>query len=161
MAANSSIVELNLERDPETPSQLKLGLRLNTDSDKQLDQTLADIAHGRQSERDRPRTRHGQRDVGRHAIGREGVEGMKHAEETGGLSGGPLKEKADRMLGLLRKALPKEVAMIGVGGITRGQDAVDKLKLGADLVQFYTGMVYRGPQLVGECLQAIEAYRKE
>ena len=94
-------------------------------------------------------------------IGREGVEGMKHADESGGLSGGPLKEKADRMLGLLRAALPKEIAMIGVGGITRGQDAVDKLKLGANLVQFYTGMVYRGPQLVGECLQAIEAYRKE
>jgi dihydroorotate dehydrogenase len=94
-------------------------------------------------------------------IGREGVDGMKHADEAGGLSGRPLKEKADRMLGLLRQALPKEIAMIGVGGITRGQDAVDKLKLGADLVQFYTGMVYRGPELVGECLQAIEAYRTE
>jgi dihydroorotate dehydrogenase len=94
-------------------------------------------------------------------IGREGVEGMKHADEAGGLSGRPLKEKADRTLGLLRDALPKEIAMIGVGGITRGQDAVDKLKLGAELVQFYTGMVYRGPELVGECLKAIEAYRKE
>ena len=88
-------------------------------------------------------------------IGREGVEGMKHADETGGLSGAPLKEKADRVLGELRKLLPKEIALIGVGGITRGQDAVDKLDLGADLVQFYTGMVYRGPELVSECLQAI------
>jgi dihydroorotate dehydrogenase len=88
-------------------------------------------------------------------IGREGVEGMKHAEETGGLSGAPLKEKSDRVLGALRKLLPEEIALIGVGGITRGQDAVDKLELGADLVQFYTGMVYRGPELVSECLQAI------
>jgi dihydroorotate dehydrogenase len=88
-------------------------------------------------------------------IGREGVEGMKHANETGGLSGAPLKEKSDRVLGALRKLLPKEIALIGVGGITRGQDAVDKLELGADLVQFYTGMVYRGPELVSECLQAI------
>jgi len=70
-------------------------------------------------------------------IGREGVQGMKHAEEAGGLSGAPLKTKAD------------------VGGITTGQDAVDKLNLGADLVQFYTGMIYRGPELVSECLQAI------
>ena len=45
--------------------------------------------------------------------------------------------------------------MIGVGGITTGQDAVDKLDLGADLVQFYTGMVYRGPDLLNECLQEI------
>jgi dihydroorotate dehydrogenase len=88
-------------------------------------------------------------------IGRDGVEGMKHAEETGGLSGAPLKARADRILGSLRKLLPAEVAMIGVGGITQGQDAVDKLDLGADLVQFYTGMVYRGPELVGECLDAI------
>ncbi|MCJ7815363.1 MAG: quinone-dependent dihydroorotate dehydrogenase, partial [Xanthomonadales bacterium] len=46
-------------------------------------------------------------------------------------------------------------ALIGVGGITTGQDAVDKLDLGANLVQVYTGMVYRGPELVSECLQAI------
>mgnify|MGYP002066884459 FL=1 len=51
--------------------------------------------------------------------------------------------------------------VIGVGGITRGEDAVDKLKLGADLVQFYTGMVYRGPELVGECLRAIADWRAE
>jgi dihydroorotate dehydrogenase len=88
-------------------------------------------------------------------IGRQGVEGMKHAEEAGGLSGAPLKPVADRVLGALRRALPDEVVLIGVGGITRGQDAVDKLDLGAQLVQFYTGMVYRGPELVSECLQAI------
>jgi len=88
-------------------------------------------------------------------IGREGVQGMKHAEEAGGLSGAPLKAKADKVLAALRKALPDEVALIGVGGITTGQDALDKLNLGADLVQFYTGMIYRGPELVSECLQAI------
>ena len=94
-------------------------------------------------------------------IDRSAVAGMKHAGEGGGLSGAPLKEKADRVLGELRRALPAEIAMIGVGGITRGEDAVDKLKLGADLVQFYTGMVYRGPELVGECLRAIAVYRAE
>ena len=88
-------------------------------------------------------------------IGREGVEGMRHADEAGGLSGAPLKPRADRVLAALRGALPPRVGLIGVGGITRGADAVDKLDLGADLVQFYTGMVYRGPELVAECLQAI------
>jgi dihydroorotate dehydrogenase len=88
-------------------------------------------------------------------IGREGVAGMQHANEAGGLSGAPLKARADRVLAVLRKALPPQIALIGVGGITRGQDAVDKLELGAELVQFYTGMVYRGPELVAECLQAI------
>jgi dihydroorotate dehydrogenase len=88
-------------------------------------------------------------------IGREGVAGMQHANEAGGLSGAPLKARADRVLAVLRKALPPQIALIGVGGITCGQDAVDKLELGAELVQFYTGMVYRGPELVAECLQAI------
>lgn len=90
-------------------------------------------------------------------IDRKGVEGLKHADEAGGLSGAPLKPKADKVLAALNKALPDEVALIGVGGITRGQDAVDKLDLGASLVQFYTGLVYRGPELVTECLQAIAA----
>ncbi|MDH3787252.1 MAG: quinone-dependent dihydroorotate dehydrogenase [Xanthomonadales bacterium] len=88
-------------------------------------------------------------------ISREAVKGMKHSAEAGGLSGAPLKAKADHVLAALRKLLPKEIAMIGVGGITTGQDAVDKLDLGADLVQFYTGMVYRGPDLLNECLQEI------
>jgi dihydroorotate dehydrogenase len=93
-------------------------------------------------------------------VGREGVQGLQHADEAGGLSGAPLKPRADRVLGLMRDALPEEIALIGVGGITCGQDAVDKLELGADVVQFYTGMVYRGPELVAECLQAIAAHNK-
>jgi dihydroorotate dehydrogenase len=94
-------------------------------------------------------------------ISREEIAGLKHCDEAGGLSGAPLKAKADATLGALRKLLPEEIALIGVGGITRGQDAVDKLKLGADLVQFYTGMVYRGPELLNECLQAIASHRSE
>ncbi len=94
-------------------------------------------------------------------ISRDGVEGMEHATESGGLSGAPLKPKADQILGALRPLLPDEIALIGVGGITCGQDAVDKLDRGADLVQFYTGMVYRGPELLSECLQAIAARSPE
>ncbi len=88
-------------------------------------------------------------------LSRDGVQGLKHADEAGGLSGAPLKPIADKVLAAFRSNLPSEIALIGVGGITCGQDAVDKLDLGADLVQFYTGMVYRGPELVSECLQAI------
>ena len=88
---------------------------------------------------------------------RNGVEGLKHADEAGGLSGAPLKLSADKVLAALSRVLPENVALIGVGGITCGQDAVDKMDLGASLVQFYTGMIYRGPGLVSECLQAIAA----
>jgi len=88
-------------------------------------------------------------------LSREGVKDLRHGGETGGLSGAPLKSKADHILASLRPLLPENIALIGVGGITKGQDAVDKLERGADLVQFYTGMVYRGPELVSECLQAI------
>lgn len=94
-------------------------------------------------------------------ISREGVEGMQFAGEAGGLSGAPLKPKADRVLSGFRAALPDHVALIGVGGITCGQDAVDKLDRGAQLVQFYTGMVYRGPELLAECLQAIASHNRE
>jgi dihydroorotate dehydrogenase len=90
-------------------------------------------------------------------VARDGVEGLPHADEAGGLSGAPLKARADQVLTALRQRLPPAIALIGVGGITRGQDAVDKLDRGATLVQFYTGMVYRGPALVTECLQAIAA----
>ena len=76
-------------------------------------------------------------------ISRDAVEGMRHADETGGLSGAPMKDKADHVLAAFRAALPDGVALIGTGGITRGEDAAEKVQLGADLVQFYTGFVYR------------------
>jgi dihydroorotate dehydrogenase len=88
-------------------------------------------------------------------IDRDGVAGVPHATEPGGLSGRPLKAKADQVLHAFRQQLPAGTALIGVGGIGSGQDAVDKLELGANLVQFYTGMIYRGPGLVEDCLKAI------
>ncbi len=90
-------------------------------------------------------------------ITRPGVDGLQHAAEAGGLSGAPLKALADQTLAGLRELLPQSVALIGVGGICTGQDAVDKLNKGASLVQFYTGLIYRGPALLSECLQAIAA----
>ena len=82
---------------------------------------------------------------------------MRYANETGGLSGAPVKNQANHVLAAFRAALPPEVALIGTGGISCGGDAAEKMQLGADLVQFYTGFVYRGPDLVNECLEAIAA----
>lgn len=89
-------------------------------------------------------------------ISRAGVQGLEHATEQGGLSGSPLKLQADAILQAFHRELAGKLTLIGVGGISSGQDAVDKLNLGASLVQFYTGMIYRGPALLGECLAAIE-----
>ncbi len=92
-------------------------------------------------------------------ISRDAVKGMRHADEQGGLSGAPVKEMANHVLAEFRAHLPPEIALIGTGGITDGEDAAKKIQLGADLVQFYTGFVYKGPDLVGDCLKAIEAQR--
>lgn len=92
-------------------------------------------------------------------ISRAAVKGLPHADEPGGLSGAPLKDQANHVLAALRNALPKEVNLIGTGGITHGKDAAEKIQLGADLVQFYTGFVYKGPDLVTDCLNAIKAQK--
>jgi len=94
-------------------------------------------------------------------IARDAVRGLPHADEQGGLSGAPLKEQANHVLGLFRAHLPPEIALIGTGGISCGKDAAEKIALGADLVQFYTGFVYKGPDLVGDCVDAIEAQRRK
>ncbi len=88
-------------------------------------------------------------------ISRDKVKGMRHADEQGGLSGAPVKHRANEVLAAFRAALPAEVALIGTGGITAGSDAAEKIRLGADLVQFYTGFVYHGPELVSASLKAI------
>jgi dihydroorotate dehydrogenase len=90
-------------------------------------------------------------------ISRDAVKGLRHAGEQGGLSGAPIRQRANHVLAAFRNALPAEVALIGTGGITDGEDAAEKMRLGADLVQFYTGFVYKGPDLVTDCLKAIAA----
>lgn len=92
-------------------------------------------------------------------ISRDSVKGLKHADEQGGLSGAPIKDMANHVLSQFRAHLPARIAVIGTGGIGNGEDAVEKIQLGADLVQFYTGFVYKGPDLVGDCLKAIEQQR--
>ena len=79
------------------------------------------------------------------------------AQETGGLSGAPVREPSNRVLQALAETLNGKIPVIGAGGILSGADAVRKMQLGAQAVQLYSGMVYRGPKLVEECLQHIHA----
>lgn len=88
-------------------------------------------------------------------IDRSAIAGAPHAEEAGGLSGKPLFEKATSVLRGMSKRLGGNIALIGVGGILSGADAAAKVAAGASLVQFYTGMVYRGPALIRESVEAI------
>ena len=86
---------------------------------------------------------------------RPGLEGAPHAGEAGGLSGAPLKPLALAALTALRKAVGPGFPLVGVGGILDGADARERREAGADLVQIYTGFIYRGPELVAECSRAL------
>ena len=88
-------------------------------------------------------------------ISREAVKGLQHAEEAGGLSGAPVLEASNQIIRQLRSALGSRYPIIGVGGILSGADAVSKIRAGADVVQIYSGLIYRGPDLVKEAAEAI------
>jgi dihydroorotate dehydrogenase len=90
---------------------------------------------------------------------RDAVAGLAHAEEAGGLSGKPVFEASNRVIRLLRAALGRSYPVIGVGGVMSGADAVAKIEAGADLVQIYTGLIYKGPALVREAARALAARR--
>ncbi len=83
---------------------------------------------------------------------RDGVQGMVHGEEAGGLSGKPLLDKSTQVLSMFRQHLRGETALIAAGGVFSSQDMQLKLESGADLVQVYSGFVYRGPGIVRELL---------
>ena len=87
-------------------------------------------------------------------LGRTGVEGQPYASEAGGLSGAPLFEASTAVVAALSRALANELPIIAVGGIVDGAKARAKLAAGAQLVQIYSGLIYGGPELVGECLRA-------
>ena len=92
-------------------------------------------------------------------VARDAVKGLPHAEETGGLSGAPVLAASNRVIAQLRAALGPSFPIIGVGGILSAADAVSKIRAGADVVQIYTGLIYRGPQLVTDAARAIERLR--
>ena len=90
-------------------------------------------------------------------ISRDGVTGLPHGAEEGGLSGAPLRERSTRVLRAFAERLKGEICLIGCGGILSGADAREKFDAGASLVQIYSGLIYRGPDLVAECVSAYRA----
>jgi dihydroorotate dehydrogenase len=88
-------------------------------------------------------------------IARDAVAGLLHADEAGGLSGRPVFEASNRVIAQLRAALGSGYPIIGVGGVLSGRDAQAKIAAGADLVQVYTGLIYKGPELVADCARAL------
>jgi dihydroorotate dehydrogenase len=88
-------------------------------------------------------------------LSREGVKGLEHGEEQGGLSGAPVKDKSTEVIRLLAIALNHKLPIIGVGGIVSGRDAQEKIAAGAKLVQVYTGFIYQGPELVKEIVDTL------
>lgn len=92
-------------------------------------------------------------------LSRDGVQGALHGDEAGGLSGAPVREKSTTVVRLLSQQLGEKIPVIGVGGICSGEDALEKIEAGARLVQIYSGFIYRGPELIGEAIDAIESLR--
>jgi dihydroorotate dehydrogenase len=92
-------------------------------------------------------------------LSRDGMQALAHANESGGLSGAPLLARSNHVISELRGALGPQFPIIGVGGILSAEDAVSKIRAGADLVQIYTGLIYAGPGLVRQAALAIKALR--
>ena len=92
-------------------------------------------------------------------LARDAVSGLQHSEETGGLSGAPVRDASTRVIRQLRETLGPKFPIIGVGGILSGHDAIEKIRAGADLVQVYSGLIYKGPALVTEVASALQQMR--
>ncbi len=90
-------------------------------------------------------------------LSRDAVKGMRHGDETGGLSGAPVRELSNTVVRALKTELGDAIPIIGVGGIMEGRDAKAKIDAGASLVQLYSGLIYAGPALVLDAAAAIKA----
>jgi dihydroorotate dehydrogenase len=88
-------------------------------------------------------------------LSRSGVETLRHGDEVGGMSGAPLRQRGTVVIRRLHAALQGALPIIGVGGIMSAADAKEKMEAGASLIQIYSGLIYRGPALVGEIAQAL------
>ncbi len=88
-------------------------------------------------------------------LDRTQIEGLPHCDETGGLSGRPLRNKSTEVIKLLSKTLDGKLPIIGVGGVDSAAAAQEKLAAGASLVQVYSGFIYQGPKLVKDIISAL------
>ena len=91
-------------------------------------------------------------------LSRVGVEDLPDGDQAGGLSGRPVSHISTQILQQFSDQLDGKVALIGVGGIDSGAKAVKKIEAGADMVQLYSGLIYKGPGLVQSCIQSIGGY---
>lgn len=89
-------------------------------------------------------------------LDKSAVAHLPHGNETGGLSGAPVRDASTQVIQKLSKALAGALPIIGVGGISHADDAVEKINAGADMVQVYSGLIYQGPALVSECVKGIK-----
>ena len=81
-------------------------------------------------------------------ISRDSVQGLKHSEEAGGLSGAPLFDASTEVLKQIKNVAGDRLKIIGVGGIFNEKNAAAKREAGADLLQIYSGFIYKGPKLI-------------
>jgi dihydroorotate dehydrogenase len=125
-----------------------LVLKISPDLDDAAIRDIADVAR---------RERADALTVTNTTVSRQGIAGLSHGMEEGGVSGAPLMFPSTRVLRAFASHLKGDVPLIGVGGIMSGADARAKFDAGASLVQLYSGLVYRGPRLIAECVHAYEA----
>ena len=88
-------------------------------------------------------------------IARDAVQGLEFGQETGGLSGAPVRLPSTKVIKILKDYLGDALPIIGVGGILSGKDAQEKVAAGASLIQVYSGLIYQGPKLINECASAL------
>ena len=73
---------------------------------------------------------------------------MRNENEIGGLSGAPLYDKSNEVISFISEKTNGKLPIIGVGGISTPEQAINKLKAGAHLIQLYTGIIFEGPGIV-------------
>jgi dihydroorotate dehydrogenase len=94
-------------------------------------------------------------------LARDGLSSRAHAREPGGLSGRPLFARSTAVLARMRRRLGPDVPIVGVGGVDDTETALEKIRAGADLVQLYTGMIYRGPSLAGRIVRGMLKFAEQ
>lgn len=92
-------------------------------------------------------------------LSRTGVEDLRHGDEAGGLSGRPVGHLSTQIVEQFHQRLEHKIPIIGVGGIDSGEKAIRKLNAGASMIQLYSGLIYKGPKVVQQCVEAITSYR--
>ncbi|MBU2865251.1 quinone-dependent dihydroorotate dehydrogenase [Reinekea forsetii] len=88
-------------------------------------------------------------------VARDAVENYTHGKEAGGLSGSPVREQSNHVLKRFREKLNEDTPIIGVGGVLSAEEAEEKVQLGADLVQIYSGFIYEGPGLIKKSVERL------